>query len=460
MAGILANTERRALVANTDRRALVDASCAEECCGGDPCPNWVRAAWCCNPGVFGWLYMNRPECPGYVPDRTTIRADASQVVSIFGTCYATDPDTVRAGRDIPDGEPIINVGPGLEIAPEGCSDPLCRECPSCCAAQVAANGTCGFPGNPSETHCCVCGESYVLTITSRETSTIMATYGHPCTPRIDPQGPIVYQECEASGTYVFEFVCDRSSDAAIRVVNRIQGTLERTTRKHWARIDIAPEGPGQQPPCSLDSFSAGRVDTEVNTFGSGQAWVLGEGCGLLRQGVSQYAAGGCAYGSNVAAMFDAGQCSGHYRYDADCNDPFILNNLACVWGLQPFEDTTWSGDQRCDGGFFTSNGTLRTFFANDLRAEVSVGGQPRYDETGWGGVKEISWEQSLSWSVSGGGDCFGTNPCQNQSPQLRSNRIIKVADRAVGAPKVRTSGGLLERALGGARGKGCSGCGR
>ena len=431
----------RKLLRVRDKRALATSSCADRCCDG-ACPNYVRIAWCCDHAVVGWLWMNRPECPGHIPSRPSFRTDGPQVFRISDdpsqTCWATDPlpeGNVRTYADIPPAELILlqHLTASAEIV-DNCADARCGPCPECCGSRYMPIG-CGDNTNPpGEFRCCECGDGYTLTITETSQSSAVGThYQDPCTvfPSIGSQPS---WEVSATHTATFNFGCREVPDGNGGTTLQREVTGSSTIRieraGHYATIRYRfPLQTGD--PCFLESFSRGR-DVFQNTD-SVDGWVQfggGEGCGLTVRQASRLGAidfsllgttRGFGYGLNRYNLL--GECSGqHEQWIPACSDELGgPDNFLCRMGVDRVGfSVQWDGNQSCNGGAFTESGSFVNLAG--LRSDTSVNGQP-LQETTWGGVESGSWVHSITWAVTGGEPC-DADPCGQQNPaglQARAN---------------------------------------
>ena len=452
----------RKLLRNRENRTLVTSACADKCC--DPCPNFVRVQWCCDPLRRAWAYMNRPECPSYREGTRSFSATESQTFRLTddpsATCWRTDPlpdgNIITRAQllALPIGEQLV-VGNALDaglVILDNCEDETCGPCPECCGSTYTPDGCGDIP--TSDYVCCECGDNYTLTITETSQSSSVAEFLHPCTvyPAI---GSLTNGECHITHTATIHFGCEEVDDGnGGRVLRRkVTGKhiVDVTYRKTFATIrylfgNDAPEG------CQLQSFSTGRVVEDIRHFE--YPWTGGEGCGLTLSAVSR---GGVCGGPRAIGpsygfgrFIGQGECSGVYSQTVDPCDPDqggSAGSRGCQMGL-PYEgfNTRWSGARDCDGGTFSESGDWINSRVG-LDADTSVNGGPLLP-TSWGGAERGTWEYSISWQKTGGDAC-NDDPCTKQQPAL-----VKPDQ-----PRRRvTASAILENALN-AKPKGCN-CGK
>lgn len=477
MDSILINTEARAVVVDPARRALLSSSCAAECCGSGPCPNYVKVRWCCDIEREAWVWMNRPDCPGYQEDIPSLSTTDPQTFRLTSdptnTCWTTDPQgegNIRAYADIPPGAMLLPRGANAEIL-DGCLDARCGECPECCGSRLMPPG-CGGGLSTSERVCCECGDDYTLTITETSQSSGLAThYADPCTtfPSIGA-GPS--WEVSVTRTATFHFGCrevpDGSGGTRLERVVTGQSVMRRIDKEHWALIRYHfPVD--QNDTCYLESFTPAyrTVTTEREFVRTWEELGGGEGCGLTREAVAQttphdLGLDRATFGSGAfqaASRFDLfGECNGELSQTLSaCSDlPGGPNSTACRFGLGTVGwAVQWSGNKTCSGGTYGETGTSTV--VTNVRVDTIVNNQPA-GETLWLGAEAVEWRYDIAWQVTGGRPCFA-DPCGQQQPadlRLRSDTRPRDIRPRAGEPLTKEQ--ILSLALRGF-GKGCN-CGK
>lgn len=423
--------------------------------------------------------MNRPDCPGHVPDYPSLPLTGPQTFKVsadpLSACWTSDPlpeGNVRAYRDIPADAIFIPFGVDAVLV-DGCDVPECLNCPECCGSRTMPN-RCGQNSDPpGEVVCCECGDDYTLTLTETMRASGVGThYADPCTvfPAIGHTQPT--WDIESSRTATFHFGCEEVDDGngGTFLRRKVTGVsvARIVSRRHRALIEYHfPVD--QNDTCYFISAGVGRTEVlrdETFTRTWEELGIGAEGCGLTRRAAAYFGPGvnlfgtlGAVYGVGLGeTRYDVdGECSGSSATWTDGCDPSLGGEfaIACRFGVSRVgSEVVWAGDQECRGGSFTESGTYTA--VGQLPATVVVNGLPPSD-TDILGAESGTWEYTQAWGVSGGRECQ-QDPCTKQEPIGLAKTRIKGEKSARSLADGRGGGSVLDRALN-AKAGGCN-CGK